>query len=73
MNPKFQYISEMEFLSKSVSLCHPLGLSKVVGHQNNPSKPLNTVSENTRKTQEFWVKFGHLLVSWRLAAEVFGA
>ena len=44
-----QYISEMEFLSKSISLCHPLGLSKVVGHQNNPSKPLNTISENNGK------------------------
>ena len=41
--------SEMVFLSMSISLCHPLGLSKVVGHQNNPSKPLNTISENNRK------------------------
>ena len=41
--------SEMMFLSMSISLCHPLGLSKVVGHQNNPSKPLNTISENNRK------------------------
>ena len=41
--------SEMVFLSMSISLCHPLGLSKVVGHQNNPSKPLNTIFENYRK------------------------
>ena len=33
----------------SISLCHPLGLSKVVGHQNNPSKPLNTIFEANRK------------------------
>ena len=41
--------SEMVFLSMSISLCHPLGLSKVVGHQNNPSKPFNTKSETNRK------------------------
>ena len=41
--------SEMVFLSMSISLCHPLGLSKVVGHQNNPSKPLNTISETNGK------------------------
>ena len=41
--------SEMMFLSMSISLCHPLGLSKVVGHQNNPSKPLNTIFETNRK------------------------
>ena len=38
----------MKFLSKSVSLYHPLGPSKVVGHQNNPSKPLNTVATPDR-------------------------
>ena len=47
--------SEMVFLSMSISLCHPLGLSKVVGHQNNPSKPLYTIFETIEKTQEFWV------------------
>ena len=41
--------SEMVFLSMSISLCHPLGLSKVVGHQNNLSKPLNTITETNRK------------------------
>ena len=41
--------SEMVFLSMSISLCHPLGPPKVVGHQNNPSKPLNTISETNGK------------------------
>ena len=41
--------SEMMFLSMSISLRHPLGLSKAVGHQNNPSKPLNTITETNRK------------------------
>ena len=41
--------SEMVFLSMSLSLCHPLGLSKVVGHQNNPSKPLNIITEHNGK------------------------
>ena len=54
--------SEMVFLSMSISLCHPLGLSKVVGHQNNPSKPLNTISENNRKDSgilgEIWSLVG---------------
>ena len=41
--------SEMVFLFMSISLCHPLGLSKVVGHQINPSKPLNTIAETNGK------------------------
>ena len=64
--------SEMMFLSMSISLCHPLGLSKVVGHQNNPSKPLNTTIETNRKDSGILGKLGHLSVSWRLAAEVIG-
>ena len=61
--------SEMVFLSMSISLCHPLGLSKVVGHQNNPSKPLNTISENNRKDLgilgEIRSLIGYLAVSRR--------
>ena len=61
--------SEMVFLSMSISLCHPLGLSKVVGHQNNPSKPLNTISGNDRKDSgilgEIRSPVGYLAVSRR--------
>ena len=61
--------SEMVFLSVSISLCHPLGLSKVVGHQKNPSKPLNTISETNRKDSgilgETRSPVGHLAVSRR--------
>ena len=64
--------SEMVSLSMSISLCHPLGLSKVVGHQNNPSKPLNPITENNGKDSGILGKLGHLSVSWRLAAEVIG-
>ena len=61
--------SEMVFLSMSISLCHPLGLSKVVGHQNNPSKPFNTISETNGKDSGILGKFrspvGQMAVSRR--------